>query len=364
MPKTQNRAVMNWLFIFGFLVAFIILWGGFTRLTRSGLSITEWNPISGTVPPLSQQAWEQEFAKYQQTPEFVLVNSRMTLPQYKLIFFIEWFHRLLARSIGLVYALPVFYFLFTKRIPWREFGIYSAMGMLFIAQAFAGWFMVASGLVDRPSVSHILLTVHLFLALSLLGLSQWTAFGHRRGFPTPAPLSPLTWMGVAAFAVLLVQLLYGGFTAGLKAGFVSNEWPLMNGYLIPPDLFSSAASLVETPHTIMFIHRWWAWLGLLAVPLVHREAKRRGLAGGLVNGLAWLTGLAALQIGLGILTVTSRVNLLVALLHQANAIGLFVMGVFFLHQLRLRDGEVGISLRGEQSATIHPRSEAEGKQSQ
>ncbi|HEX5838669.1 MAG TPA: COX15/CtaA family protein, partial [Anaerolineales bacterium] len=176
MPQThrentgtsRNRAVMNWLFLFAFIVAFLIVFGGFVRLTRSGLSITEWNPISGTAPPIGQQAWLVEFEKYQQTPEFQQVNFNMDLEEYKYIFYIEWFHRFIARFAGLFYAIPVFYFLFTKRIPFKEFGIYFLMGMLFISQAFAGWVMVASGLVDRPSVSHFNLTIHLLLALTLL----------------------------------------------------------------------------------------------------------------------------------------------------------------------------------------------------
>ena len=338
MPRTKDRAVMNWLFVFALVVAFLVLWGGFTRLTRSGLSIVEWNPVSGAVPPLTQAAWQQEFIKYQQTPEYLLVNHQMTLPQYQLIFYIEWFHRLLARSAGLVYALPVFYFLFKKRIPWKEFGIYFAMGMLFITQAFAGWYMVASGLEERPSVSHYLLTTHLFLALSLMGLSLWTAFGHRYGFPVKAKWSTASKLGLAAFIVLLIQIAYGGFTAGLKAGLVSNTWPLMFGRLVPANLITSATSVIDTPHTIMFIHRWWAWLGLIVVPLVYRETKRRNYPRGFVNGLTLLSGFVALQIALGILTVLSGVNLLLALLHQINAIGLFAMGIYFLHQLRLRDG--------------------------
>jgi cytochrome c oxidase assembly protein subunit 15 len=186
MPKTQNNAVMKWLFVFAFVVAFLVVFGGFVRLTRSGLSIVEWNPVSGTMPPIGQQAWEQEFAKYQLTPEYLKVNTGMTLEEYKFIFYMEWFHRFIARFAGLVYAIPVFYFLFKKTIPFKEFGIYLGMGILFIAQAFAGWYMVASGLVDRPSVSHFDLTIHLLLALSLFGLALWTAFGHKYGFHDPA----------------------------------------------------------------------------------------------------------------------------------------------------------------------------------
>jgi cytochrome c oxidase assembly protein subunit 15 len=291
------------------------------------------------MPPYGEHAWQEEFGKYQQTPEFALVNHDMTLEQYKLIFYIEWFHRLLARSAGLVYALPVFFFLFTRRIPWREFGIYFAMGSLFILQAFAGWFMVASGLVDRPSVSHYLLTVHLFLALSLFGLSLWTAFGHRYGFPARAKFSLPSKLALGAFTLLVVQIAYGGLTAGLKAGWVSNTWPLMFGRLVPADLVRVPLDILELPHTVMFIHRWFAWTGLLAIPAVRWVAKKRGFPNEITNGLVWLTGFAALQIALGIWTVTSQVSLLIALMHQANAIILFALGIYFIHRLRARDAD-------------------------
>src|SRR5512139_1163382 len=234
-PPAPSARVGKWLFSFAFIVAFLVVFGGFVRLTRSGLSITEWNPISGTLPPLGEQAWQNEFAKYQQTPEFQQINSNMTLEEYKYIFYIEWFHRFIARFAGLFYAIPVFYFLFRKTIPFREFGIYFVMGMLFIAQAFAGWIMVASGLVDRPAVSHFNLTIHLLLALSLLGLSLWTAFGHKYGFTTKqAKWSSPSKLTVAFFEILLIKIAYGGYTAGLKAGHVSDICPLMLGQLIPP----------------------------------------------------------------------------------------------------------------------------------
>src|SRR5512147_5023 len=169
MPQTKNRAVMNWLFSFAFIVAFLVVFGGFVRLTRSGLSITEWNPIMGAIPPIGQKAWLEEFARYQQTPEFKLINYNMTLPQYKYIFYMEWIHRLIARLAGMIYAIPVFYFLFKKSIPWKEFGMYFIMGILFIGQALMGWIMVSTGLNERPSVSHFALTGHLLLASSLLG---------------------------------------------------------------------------------------------------------------------------------------------------------------------------------------------------
>ncbi|HSK88193.1 MAG TPA: COX15/CtaA family protein, partial [Anaerolineales bacterium] len=342
MPQTRNRAVMTWLLIFAFIVAVLVVFGGFVRLTRSGLSITEWNPISGTLPPLGHQAWLVEFDKYQQTPEFQQINFNMSLEEYKYIFYIEWFHRFIARFAGLVYAIPVFAFLFTKRIPFKEFGIYFVMGMLFIAQAFAGWIMVASGLVARPSVSHFNLTIHLLLALALLGLSLWTALGHRYGFPEKdkkAKWSLPSKLALLSFILLVIQISYGGMTAGLKAGHVSATWPLMFGKLIPPNLFNSWINLFEVPQTIVFIHRWLAWLGILAVPAVYYIAKRQNYPRETLNGLLWLTGAIALQIILGVLTVLSYVNIWVALIHQANALLLFGLAIYFLHRLRALDAK-------------------------
>ena len=340
MPQTPNRAVMNWLFTFAFIVAFLVVFGGFVRLTRSGLSITEWNPISGSVPPLSQQAWEEEFTRYQQTPEFKQVNFNMTLPEYKYIFYIEWIHRFIARFAGLVYAIPVFYFLFTRKIPFKEFGIYFGMGLLFIAQAFAGWIMVASGLVDRPSVSHFNLTIHLLLALSLFGLSLWTALGHKYGFPDKnkkAKWSLPSKLALVSFILLVIQISYGGMTAGLKAGHVSDTWPLMFGKIVPPNLFNSWINLFEVPQTIVFVHRWFAWLGLIAVGYVFWLVNKLDYPSEIKNGLKWLVVVVALQITLGILTILSYVNIVVALLHQANAILLFGLAIYFIHRLRALD---------------------------
>ncbi len=338
----RNQVVMNWLFSFAFIVAFLVVFGGFVRLTRSGLSITEWNPISGAIPPIGQQAWLQEFIKYQATPEFKQINYNMTLEEYKYIFYIEWIHRLIARIAGLVYAIPVFVFLFTKKIPWKDFGIYFAIGMLFIAQAFAGWIMVASGLVDRPSVSHFNLTIHLLLALSLLGLSLWTALGHKYGFP--AKDQKVKWslpskLALLSFILLLIQISYGGMTAGLKAGHVSDTWPLMFGKLIPPNLFGSWINFFEVPQTIVFVHRWFAWLGLIAVIVVFYFVNKLNYPREIKTGLRLLIGAVALQIILGVLTILSYVNIVVALFHQANALVLFASGIFLIHRFRALDAD-------------------------
>ncbi|MCI0556391.1 MAG: COX15/CtaA family protein [Anaerolineae bacterium] len=338
MPQTQHRAVMNWLFIFASVVAFLIVFGGFVRLTRSGLSITEWNPVSGTIPPMSEQAWQEEFTKYQDTPEFQQINFNMTLDEYQYIFYIEWIHRFLARFAGLVYAIPVFYFLFTQKIPLREFGIYFVMGMLFIAQAFAGWIMVASGLVDRPSVSHFNLTVHLLLALTLFGLALWTALGHKYGFPDKyAKWSLPSKLALISFVLLIIQITYGGMTAGLKAGHVSDTWPLMFGKLIPPNLFNSLINIFETPQTIVFIHRWFAFAVLIAITIFYFTARKQNNSLEIKNGLNWLLGLVVFQIMLGILTVILHVQIAIALAHQAGALALFALMIYFIHRLRELD---------------------------
>ncbi|MCA2002448.1 MAG: COX15/CtaA family protein [Chloroflexi bacterium] len=340
MPKTQNTNVMKWLFAFSAIIALLVVFGGYVRLTRSGLSIVEWNPISGIAPPIGQQAWEEEFAKYRQTPEYLKVNAGMTLNEYRYIFYIEWIHRIIARLAGLFYAIPLFWFLFKKEIPLREFGVYFAMGALFIAQAFMGWYMVASGLVDRPSVSHFRLTVHLLFALTLLGLSLWVGLGHKFGFHRSegrAAWSLPSKLTAWSMGLLVAQIAYGGMTAGLKAGHVSDTWPLMFGRWIPPGLFDSWANLFETPQTIVFIHRWLAWAGLLAVPGVFYLVKKQNYPQDIQKGLLWLTAAVALQITLGILTVLSYVHIAVALVHQANALLLFGLGVYFLHRFRALD---------------------------
>ncbi len=342
MLKTQNTAVMKWLYVFAFVVAFLVVFGGFVRLTRSGLSIVEWNPISGAMPPIGQQAWEEEFAKYQLTPEYLKINTGMTLERYKFIFYMEWFHRNIARTAGLFYAIPVFYFLFKKTIPFKEFGIYFVMGILFISQAVAGWVMVASGLVDRPAVSHFNLTIHLLLALTLFGLAMWTAFGHKFGFhdtSKKAAWSLPSKLSVAAFVILIIQISYGGFTAGLKAGHVSDTWPTMMGALIPPNLFNSWINILESPQTIVFIHRWFAWIGIILVPAVFYIVKKQNYPADIQNGLKWLIGVVALQITLGVLTILSYVNIVIALIHQANAIFLFGLAVYFIHRFRALDAK-------------------------
>jgi cytochrome c oxidase assembly protein subunit 15 len=306
--------------------------------------MVEWNPVMGVVPPLTQSAWQAEFAKYQLTPEYQQINFDMTLDQYKEIFIIEWLHRIFARLAGLVFAVPFFAFLIANKIPWREVGLYVIMGVLFLAQAVMGWVMVSSGLVDEPSVSHFLLTAHLFLALSLIGLSLWTALGHYYGFPHDPGRSHWSAGSLAVLVglvVLLIQMAYGGFTAGLKAGHVSDTWPLMLGRWIPRGLLSQVepvlSNLVNAPLTVAWIHRWFAVGVLIGALVVYGVVHRSMGSAELATGVGLLLSMTIFQIGLGIAVVVSQVEIGLALLHQLNALGLFTVMIFLLHRLRARD---------------------------
>ncbi len=336
--STAHPMVKRWLFIFAGLVAFMVVFGGYVRLTRSGLSIVEWNPISGVIPPLTQQDWEEEFAKYQKTPEFQKVNYNMTLEEYRFIFWIEWIHRLIARFVGLFYALPFFWFVYRRVIPWKEIGIYVVMGLLFVGQAVMGWLMVASGLVDRPAVSHLRLTAHLLLALSLLSLAVWVAFGHHYGFQKPRRWTRPAWLATFGLFLLTVQIAYGGMTAGLKAGHVSDTWPLMFGRWVPPGLFSQFEpiwlNLIESPLTVVFIHRWLPFIGLAIMLAAYSPVKRAFAARpDIQKGLTVLLVVTCLQILLGVLTVLFHVHITLALLHQGTAIALLTSLLYVLHRM-------------------------------
>jgi heme a synthase len=346
MPKTQNRSVMRWIFTFASAAVFLVILGGFVRLTRSGLAIVEWNPVGGAILPLSQEAWQGEFSRYQLTPEYQKVNFGMTLDQYKEIFTIEWFHRIIARLAGLIFAVPFFFLVLKRSIPWKEVGLYIVMGILFLAQAVLGWIMVASGLVDRPSVSPYLLAGHLFLALTLIGISLWTAFGHLYGFPHGSDKigwsksSKIVGMGLL---ILLLQIAYGSLTAGLKAGYISATWPLMLGQLVPDGLLSqlqpAILNLVAAPITVVFIHRWLAMIGVLTAIAIYWFVRKQDFPPDILRGIHLVIVLVLVQVSLGILVAVSHVEIAVALMHQANAIALFAATIYVLHRLRALDGE-------------------------
>jgi cytochrome c oxidase assembly protein subunit 15 len=314
---SRPAAIARWLLIVACMVFAMVVVGGITRLTESGLSITQWKPITGAIPPLTHAQWMEAFQDYQKIPEYQQINRGMSLSDFQFIFFWEWLHRLLGRLIGMAFALPLIWFAARRAIPagygWRLVALLALGGL----QGAIGWWMVKSGLSVRTDVSHYRLAVHLLTALFIIAGLVWTALDlfalARDPAARPARLRPLALL---AGGVLLVQLLFGAFTAGLDAGYVSSSWPLMNDHFVPEGIdwsMSLWATLSSDPYLVHFIHRWWAWIAALGLFMLARAAKQAGRRGASVAIHAAL----GTQIALGIATVISGIALPLAVLHQA-----------------------------------------------
>lgn len=345
--RSSRTMIRWWLYSVCFLILVMVVVGGATRLTESGLSITEWKPIHGAIPPLSEADWQEEFEKYQQIPEYQLINKGMSLEDFKFIFWWEWGHRLLGRFIGIAFFVPMVAFWAAGRIePWLKprLVVGLALGGL---QGFVGWWMVASGLVDRVDVSQYRLATHLTLALIIFAYLFWIA---RRLAPHEMPdeparsaLMPLGWLFMA---VLFVQLFFGGLVAGLNAGFTYNTWPLMDGQLIPSGLLSEAPlwlNFFENILTVQFQHRMAAYLLVaLALILVWRtcvvtEAKRIRLPAFHLAAFVFVQmviGIATL-LGFGAFTGELSMHQLgVALVHQGFAVFVLAAAVDYMAALK------------------------------
>ncbi|XSC46543.1 COX15/CtaA family protein [Bradyrhizobium sp. RDT10] len=336
-------AVRWWLIMVAALIAVMVLVGGATRLTESGLSIVEWKPVTGTLPPLNEAQWVQAFEGYKAIPQYRELNAGMSLSEFKTIFWWEWSHRLLGRVIGAVYLLPFLYFLWRgalstelKRRLWLIF----ALGAL---QGAVGWWMVASGLTQRTEVSQYRLATHLVLALIIFASIVWTL---RRMTARTQPVVPvrLKVSGVALLALTFVQLYFGALVAGLRAGRVYNTWPEIDGALIP----SAARLWFEEPWwrnlfdnalTVQFEHRMTAY-ALLVLAVVHAVDAVRSRAGmAMISGAWWLVAAIVLQAVLGILTLLHQVPINLALTHQAMAIVVLTLAVLQTERLVARPTE-------------------------
>lgn len=319
-PRARPLAISNWLLLIAFLVLAMVVVGGITRLTESGLSIVKWEPISGALPPLSDSAWQAEFAAYRHSPQYQLVNSGMSLADFKTIFFWEYVHRLLGRVIGFVFALPLIWFAWKRAIPkgygWKLVIIFG-LGCL---QGAIGWWMVASGLVDRPEVSHIRLAIHLLTALTIFSASLWVALDLRALARDPeARPSLMPTAGIWTLCLLVLQLMYGAYLAGLRGGYAYDTWPKMGDEWFPSDtpmMHPWLLNLVDNPIVVQFIHRWLAFCVAAAVVLLAGLAWRRGRRPYAVALLVAVT----LQISLGISTLLSGVMIHLAASHQAMAV--------------------------------------------
>ena len=329
-------ALARWLLLVAALVVLIVAVGGITRLTESGLSITEWKPVTGAIPPLTEAQWQEEFAGYRQIGEYRQINgpAGMTLADYKFIYFWEWLHRLLGRVIGLAFAIPLAWFWLKGAIPRGYKPRLLALLALGGLQGVFGWYMVRSGLSGaNTDVSHFWLSIHLLTALFTLAGLMWTALDLKALARDPAARpARLTGLAAAVSLILFVQLLLGAWVAGLNAGLASDTWPLMQGRLFPEVDWSRGPgwALTHEPFLLHFLHRWWAWVAVAALIVLARKVKRAGARPASVA----IHSAFGTQILLGVATVMTGVALWLAVLHQlvgallvaATAWGAHVLG--------------------------------------
>jgi cytochrome c oxidase assembly protein subunit 15 len=335
-PMDINRRIAGWLLTCCALVFLMVVLGGVTRLTGSGLSMVDWRPVSGVLPPMTDAAWQRNFEMYRQTPEFRKKNSHMTVDDFKGIFWLEYLHRLLGRLIGIVFLVPFLFFVargWIRRDEWLRYGAMFVLGGL---QGLLGWYMVKSGLVDNPDVSQYRLTAHLVSAFLIYAYMLWVAL---------TLLSPAAtgqrhpWFGrsVAMTVLITVTVVSGGFVAGLKAGKIYNTFPMMGRYWIPPDFMALEPwwrNLFDNMATVQFDHRVLAISTFLLIVFFWWRLPRNDLPARSRKGANALLHTGILQVALGISTLLLVVPVPLAALHQGVAMLLFTVALFLTHSLR------------------------------
>ncbi len=333
----RSRPVAIWLFAVALMVLAMVVVGGATRLTESGLSITEWKPISGVLPPLSEADWQAEFAHYKLIPQYAALNQGMTLEAFKGIYWWEWAHRLLGRLVGFVFAAPFVWFLIRRELParliWRCAVLFALGGL----QGAVGWWMVTSGLSQDVKVSHFRLAVHLMLALLTLACLAWTALDLRAAARGEGKARMTGWGGLALGALAL-QLAYGALLAGLRAGPVAGggwfnwqAWPLMQGLFVPAGIdwsHGAVHAFLNDPYLVHFTHRWWAWVVVAILIVLARRLRPLDRRASIAIHSAFGT-----QILLGIATVMSGIALWLAALHQLTGALLVLATTWGAHRL-------------------------------
>jgi cytochrome c oxidase assembly protein subunit 15 len=330
-PAGNARQIALWLLACAAMVFAMAVIGAITRLTESGLSITEWKPITGALPPLSEAAWQAAFAKYRATPEFQLKHSYMDLADFKAIYFWEWLHRLWGRLIGLVFALPLLFLWIRGRIPRALLPRLLLLLGLGALQGAIGWFMVQSGLADRPDVSHYRLALHLLTALLIYAALLWVAIGLL--MPGAGAPAGLRHHGLIGLALLGVTILWGAFVAGLDAGQAYNSWPLMDGRLVPPEMWTLVPvwlNPTENTAAVQFIHRWLAVITAAVLLLFAARIARWGAP----QPAKWLAAAVVLQVVLGIATLLMKVPVALGAAHQAGALLVLTFLIWTLAEIR------------------------------
>ncbi len=347
MNVATRTSIVLWLLTGCFLIFLMVIIGGITRLTGSGLSITKWDVVTGTVPPLNNDDWIKEFNHYKETPQFEKINAHFGLEDFKQIYWWEYLHRLLGRVIGLVFIVPFAWFVVKKHI--RGPLLYKCL-MLFALgglQGFLGWYMVKSGLVDNPSVSHYRLAVHLVTAFITFGFTFWFAFDliHTQKIEASAWIKKLRYAVAGLFLIALVQIVFGAFVAGLKAGYIYNTWPLMDGVFIPEAVHFAFNNLTVNQvfsnlAAVQFIHRILAYVVVLAVVwiwiFIYRKQKysdQRELTTGQVQAFHLIVIAVSVQFVLGVITLLLQVPVFMGVIHQAGAFLMFAAILYFSHRL-------------------------------
>lgn len=338
-PSTSARAIAGWLLVCCALIFAMVVLGGVTRLTRSGLSMVEWDPIMGVIPPLTEQQWEETFRNYQQFPEYQKINRGMSMAEFKSIFWVEYAHRVLGRTIALAFLLPFLYFLIRRRFSRELIPKLITMFVLGGLQGLLGWLMVKSGLIDKPYVSPYRLTAHLLLAILIYGYMLWVALGLM--FPNAAndiPANrPLRRFGWAVTAAVCLMIASGGFVAGTKAGFAFNTFPLMNGHVFPPGVLSMQPlwiNMFENIATVQLNHRLLAYLLCIIVPLFWFWALTANVSARTRLVIHGLLLMLVVQIALGISALLLIVPVPLAAAHQAGALLVLSLALFANHELR------------------------------
>ena len=334
--NNNNRTVASWLLVCCALVFAMVVLGGVTRLTGSGLSMVDWRPVTGVLPPIGNTEWQQVFEMYQQTPEFKKKNSYMSVNDFKEIFWLEYLHRLLGRTIGIVFLLPFLIFVWKGYIQKREFPKYALMFVLGGMQGVLGWYMVKSGLIDNPNVSQYRLTAHLIAAFLIYAYIFWVALTLL--FPSQGDDQHPCYRKTLALTTLIsMTIISGGFVAGLKAGKIYNTFPKMGDYWIPPDflvLEPGWKNFFENMATVQFDHRALAITTFVLIVSYWAKMRNTDLPARIRRGVNALLHTAVLQIVLGISTLLLVVPIALAVTHQAVAMLLFTVAIYLCHGLR------------------------------
>ncbi len=335
--QSRDRAVAIWLLSVCAMVFAMVVLGGFTRLTGSGLSMADWRPMMGVLPPLSDAEWERVFALYRQTPEFLKVNAHMDVEAFKGIFWLEYLHRLLGRLIGIAFLVPFVVFLIRGYIARQEWPRYLLMFVLGGMQGLLGWYMVKSGLVDVPHVSQYRLTAHLVAAFLIYAYMFWVAMSLL--FPRSGGDDAHPWYGktLAVFVLVSVTVISGGFVAGLKAGKIFNTFPMMGDHWLPPGIMTISPAwknLFENAVTVQFDHRWLAITTFIVIVIYWFRSRKADLPPRARPAVNALLHTAVLQVALGIATLLMAVPILLGAAHQAVAMLLFTVALYLVHALR------------------------------